>query len=116
MRDKIRTTKRSIMNSFDYVIELGYCRLQSLLSLTNPSFCTIGACGWNADIYQVTVRDKDNVLRDVAISTGYRPFGNISPSYDFVKEYEKKAQDTPYENRQDLIIEFVQEAIAEATM
>lgn len=108
---KYKTTQKAIRNSYNTIISIGYCNAQNLLNLENPTAYTCGVYGWNADIYDLG--------GGVAIVTGYRPFGNVKPQYDKVKEYEDKAEKIRYargtdyktqkEQLQQLISEFVKE-------
>lgn len=75
---KYKTTKKETQSNYRNIIKIGYADLQFLLKFTEPVAYTSGVYGWNADAY-----DFDNV----AIVTGYRPFGNIQPDYDFVEKY-----------------------------
>lgn len=77
---KVKVAKRKIMSEM-VCISVPYCSLQSLLSFESPAYYTRGVYGWNADIYA-----KGNV----AIVTGYRPFGN-KVAGDVIEKYEKKA-------------------------
>lgn len=79
---KLKTTQKAIRNGYRKTICIGYCAAQHLLHYKNPTAYTCGVYGWNADIY-----DFDNI----AIVTGYRPFGNIHPDYNVIREYDKKA-------------------------
>ena len=40
--------------------------------------------GWGADIYQ---------FGNIAIATGYAPFGNVKPKYEVINKYEKQARE-----------------------
>jgi hypothetical protein len=82
---KFKTTKKAIMNSYDNIISVGYCNLQSLLSCEEPIAYICGGEGWKADIYDFS---------NVAIVTGYQPFGNIKTSYEFCKPFETEARKT----------------------
>ena len=68
---KYRTTKKAVMDGYGFVISVGYADLQYLLHCKSPVAYTSGQYGWNADIYD---------FGNIAICTGYRPFGNISSS------------------------------------
>lgn len=68
---KYKTTKRAVMDGYGFVISVGYADLQHLLRCKSPVAYTSGQYGWNADIYD---------FGNIAICTGYRPFGNISGS------------------------------------
>ena len=106
---KFKTTKKEI-NACYYAVSIGYCDLQDLLSHENAAAYTCGVYGWNADIY---------TFGNVAIVTGYRPFG-IHIDYDIVNKYNKKARairedyTKDYETQKaelySLIIEFIKEA------
>lgn len=110
---KIHVTERTIRNSYSNIISVGYCNLQRLLSRRNPEFYTASSYGWNADIYVISP--------DTVIVTGYRPFGNCILDYKQCKKYETKADDVVeyYSFDQDriahrldeLIREFVEEAL-----
>lgn len=79
-----RVTKKSINNNFPVVIEAGYCDLQHLLKYRDAIGYTAGTLGWDADIYAINA--------GVAIVTGYRPFGNVKPSYDLIHAVDEKAR------------------------
>lgn len=77
---KYKTTKKEVKSNYRSIIRLGAVELYYLLKFTEPVAYTSGVYGWNADIYD---------LGNVAIVTGYRSFGNISPDYDIVEKYNK---------------------------
>lgn len=77
---KYKTTKKAVQNNYRNIIRLGAVELYYLLKFTEPAAYTSGVYGWNADIYD---------LGNVAIVTGYRSFGNITPDYDIVEKYNK---------------------------
>ena len=79
---KYRTTKKDIKSGFSKVISVSYCSLQHLLNCETEAAYTAGVYGWNADIYD---------FGNVAIVTGYNPFGNIRPDYETVKKYDNMA-------------------------
>lgn len=83
MTNKIKATKKAIVESYNNVICVGYCDLQNLLYCKLPSFYTAGTYGWNADIFD---------FGSTAICTGYRPFGNASAPYGLIAYYEKLAR------------------------
>jgi hypothetical protein len=61
--------------------------------------------GWRSDVYK---------FGDVAIVTGYAPFGNIEPSYDVIQYYERKAEEIIENNwrlntQKDLLDKLIQE-------
>lgn len=83
MMNKLKTTKKAIVESYNNVICVGYCDLQNLLHCKSPSFYTMGVYGWNADIFD---------FGNTAICTGYRPFGNASAPAGLITYYEKLAE------------------------
>lgn len=84
---KIKTTKTNIMKNYEYVISVGYCQLQSLLRFHEPQAYTCSAYGCITDVYEIA-----EVGSNIAIVTGYRPFGNVQPSYELNKKYESIAK------------------------
>ena len=81
---KFRTTKKKILETY-YCFKVGYCELQSLLKETEQEIIlyTDGAYGWNCDIY---------IKNDIAITTGYRPFGmSIKKAIPDYEKYEQQA-------------------------
>lgn len=80
---KSKVTRKWIMSAFDKVISVPYCDLQYLLKTRSPSYYTSGIYGWSADIYIIDF--------DTCIVTGYRPFGNIVPSYVINDIYNRAA-------------------------
>ena len=80
---KYKTTKKEVMSGYEHIIMIGYCGLQSLLSHRDPIAYTVRPEGWGADIYD---------FGNIAIVTGYAPFGNINPSYQMCQQYEKRAE------------------------
>lgn len=82
---KYKTTKRAVMDGYGFVISVGYADLQELLRCKSPVAYTSGQYGWNADIYD---------FGNIAICTGYRPFGNISSSkYGINRMFDKMAEE-----------------------
>lgn len=82
---KVRVTKKQILDNYCNVISVGYCDLQDLLQFRSADYYTCGVYGWNSDIYDVGC--------GVAISTGYRPFGNLKASYYHItRKYNEKAR------------------------
>ena len=115
---KVQTTQKAIKEAYQNVIAVGYCNLQSLLDFfyDKERYYTVRREGWGSDVYD---------FGNVAISTGYAPFGNVRPNYELTQKYEHKAQElrsisllkTTYpEKRKEaekLIAEFIKEALAE---
>lgn len=92
---KFQTTRKAVKGYFSKVISVGYCSLQNLLTYEMPIAYTKGVYGWNADVY---------AFGDVAIVTGYRPFGD-NVDYNLCKEFEERAKalrdlGRPYAERQ----------------
>ena len=108
---KFKTTQKAINNAYRKVIRIGYCELQDLLRFESPDAYTCGVYGWNADIY---------TFGNVAIVTGYRPFGNIRPAYDQIKLFEERAREIMnnqhnYDNPRGILSELIRDFIGEAT-
>lgn len=93
---KVKVTEKQITKNYDKIIEIGYCHAYYLLKDIDPNYYTWGTCGWKADIYHIE--------NNLAIVTGYAPFGNVS-NYELTKKYNDKAQkiwnnyDLKYEQR-----------------
>lgn len=110
MRMKIKTTRKEVKEYFTTVISVGYCALQRLLAYETPIAYTCGLYGWNADVY---------AFGNVAIVTGYRPFGTDA-NYPLCREYEHKAGllrdlSMTYDERKaktnELVKEFIEKSI-----
>lgn len=99
---KVKVTRKFIEDSFNVIIKAGYCNLQHLLWNKTPQFYTTNTYGWGADIY---------VFGDVAIVTGYAPFG-IS-NYELTKKYEKMAMNVSFNegNRKEKLDKLIEEYI-----
>ena len=81
---KYKTTKKAVMNGYYKVLAVSYCSLQHLLNYENEVAYTTRSEGWGADIYQ---------FGNIAIATGYAPFGTIRPSYELNKKYDDMAME-----------------------
>lgn len=90
---KFRTTQKAIRANYNKIICVPYCGLQNLLNYESPVAYTVRREGWAADIYDMG--------SGVAIVTGYTPFGNVRPSYELRKRYEKQAEKIRYEYSYD---------------
>lgn len=94
---KTQITRRAAKDYYANVIEIGYCDAQHLLYFCEPAHYTAGIYGWNSDIY--TFDGNSGIPGDYtpayacAISTGYRPFGNVHPSYQLVDKFDREARD-----------------------
>ena len=97
---KFKTTQKTIKENYAAIISIGYCDAWYLLYFENPIAFTSGVYGWNADIYDIN---------NVAIVTGYRPFGNIHVDYDVIREYNNRAKTIisdngiEYEKKKELV-------------
>ena len=81
---KYVTTRKAVKAHYSTILCVPYADLQNLLRLENAESYTSGVYGWNADIFNVD---------GVAICTGYRPFGNVTPSHAAVKKFDRLAQE-----------------------
>lgn len=77
----MKLIKKEVLNNYE-CYRVGYCELQYLLYYAKAIGYTSGVYGWNADIY---------LFDNLAIVTGYRPFGQQINS-ELVKKYEEKAR------------------------
>lgn len=102
---KINVTRKWVFHNFDNIICVPYCAMQDLLKYETPSWYTSGVYGWNADVYMIDF--------DTCIVTGFRPFGNIRPTYARTDVFNRAAQkaDTP-EKCKDLLNVYVKEVLS----
>lgn len=100
-----KITRKEVLATNQHVLKVEYCRLQYLLQYSTAYAYTSGTNGWNSDIYS---------FGSVAISTGYRPCGDIQCSYELCKKYEEFASSeiAKKEALTDLLYSFIDEAIA----
>lgn len=109
---KYKTTKKAVMNGYYKVLAVPYCSLQHLLHYENEIAYTTRSEGWGADIYD---------FGNIAIVTGYAPFGNVRAGYDLNKKYDDLAceivndYNTPYAERKAKLDALIKEYIKEAT-
>lgn len=103
---KYKTTVKELKNGYNFVIEAGYCDLQSLLEYKDPIAYTCGLYGWNFDVYDIY---------GIAIVTGYRGMFSKNTKYDYdtIKSYEEKSQGKTKEEKEVLIKEFIKAMIKE---
>ena len=85
---KFKTTEKAIRENYTNIICIGYCDLQTVLNYKTPIAYTCGVYGWNADVYEIN--------NNTVICTGYRPIGNIRPSYELTRKYDKLAEKIVY--------------------
>ena len=81
---KIKVTQKEVKSAHKYVISVPYCNLQRTLSREMPFGYTIRREGWGSDVYGISP--------EIAISTGYAPFGNIRVGADMTARYEAAAE------------------------
>ena len=76
-----------MLQRFNKVIKVPYCKAQNLTRFLDPVAYTSGIYGWSADIYDLGC--------GVALCTGYKPFGESIDS-EFLAEIEEKAMVISY--------------------
>jgi hypothetical protein len=88
---KIKVSKSMIKSNYNYIMSVGYCKMQYLLMYEKAWYYSVGVYGWSCDHYVINL-DNDETL---VISSGYRPISNIKVSYDIdmLTKYENKARD-----------------------
>jgi hypothetical protein len=98
---KFKVTKKEMKASFNYILGVGYCDLQTLLKGTNPVAYSVSQNGWACDYYEV-----DNVL----ICTGYQPLKskNVKVKYADISKYNELARDCNKEELKILLKEFIE--------
>ena len=102
---KINVARNYVFSSFTNIICVPYCGLQDLLRYEAPWGFTSGIYGWHADVYIIDY--------NTCIVTGYRPFGNIRPSYALTDAFNRAAQKTDTaEKCRDLLNEFLKEVLS----
>lgn len=109
---KYKTTRKKVSNGYNYVISVGYCELQYLLDWESPVAYTCNSYGWGSDIYD---------FGNIAIVTGYAPFGNREANYAICRKYDLKAEEIIHDHKdnrdkkavlRNLINEFINEVCA----
>lgn len=109
---KYKTTKKAVNEGYTNKICVSYCALQTLLAYESETAYTSRREGWAADIYD---------FGNTAIITGYAPFGNIRPSYDVCRHYEKQAErirynyDLSYDDQKNQLQQLINKFIKEVT-
>ena len=83
--------RKDVINAFPYIIKVGYCELQYTLKALDMERvgATCGIYGWNADVYRLE--------KGIALTTGYRPFGNVRVDSDRLRALEGAVQAVPWE-------------------
>lgn len=79
---KFKTTQKAIKNNHVAVVKVGYNRLYFLLRYQEPAAYTTRSKGWASDVY---------CFGNVAISTGYSPFGNVELSAEEIHNWNERA-------------------------
>lgn len=79
---KTLVTRKSIKNSYNKVISIGYCNLCYLLKYEHPFAYSTRVEGWACDYYSID---------GVVISTGYAPIGD-KISFDLQHHYNESAR------------------------
>lgn len=85
---KYRTTKKAVMNGYARVYCARFAEFQHLLRKADAVAYVADETGWRADIYDLGIITGE--MLDVAICTGYGPFGREMPD-GLAKEYDRKA-------------------------
>lgn len=80
---KYKTTRKTIKERYDKIIEIGFCNAQYLLKYETPFAYSTRIEGWACDYYNIG---------GVCVSTGYAPIGN-KIDYEILKGYEQRARD-----------------------
>lgn len=102
---KLNVTRKWVYNNFDNIITVPYCTLHDLLKDLSPQWYTSGTYGWNADIYCIDM--------ETCIVTGYRPFGNIKPTFATNNDANKAAARTNDPRiREILLREYVERVLS----
>jgi hypothetical protein len=109
---KLKATYKSIRESNQKILRLGYCEAQTLLRYKDAFAYSCGTYGWNCDYYDIN---------GVIVSTGYRPIGDYSIAYKTLKEYEDKAEAIAYNNafdyetQKEIVNGLLEDMVKEAT-
>lgn len=115
---KFRTTQKAIKEHYSDVIYVGYCNLQYLLKALQPMAYTTRVEGWASDVYGCENVETPCGYYNVAISTGYQPFGKVKPSWELQRKYDGLAKEVcdkifDYEERKKQLNELLGQFIAE---
>nr|DAI69015.1 MAG TPA: hypothetical protein [Bacteriophage sp.] len=86
----MRVYKKHVRAAYPIVAYCGYCDLQYTLYFTPKFGHTERAEGWGCDVY--------GIAPDIALTTGYDPFGNRRLPLAFTERYEEKAKQILAEN------------------
>lgn len=80
----MRVYKKHVHAAYPIVAYCGYCALQYVLYFTPKIGHTERAEGWGCDVYELAP--------NIALTTGYDPFGNRRLPLAFTERYEEKAK------------------------
>lgn len=86
----MRVYKKHVRAAYPIVAYCGYCDLQYTLSFTSNFGHTERAEDWGCNVYEIAP--------DIALTTGYAPFGNRRLPLAITERYEKKAKQILEEN------------------
>ena len=99
----MRLYKKHVRAEYPIVAYCGYCDLQYTLYFAPKIGNTERAEGWGCDIYELAP--------DIALTTGYDPFGNRRLPLAFTERYEKKAKQILTDNSYSYIAKEELEAL-----
>lgn len=91
----MRLYKKHVRAEYPIVAYCGYCDLQYTLYFAPKIGHTERAEGWGCDVYEIAP--------DIALSTGYAPFGNCRLPLAITERYEEKAKQILRENNYSYI-------------
>lgn len=91
----MRVYKKHVRAAYPIVAYCGYCDLQYTLSFASNFGHTERAEGWGCNVYEIAP--------DIALTTGYAPFGNRRLPLAITERYEKKAKQILEENSRNYI-------------
>jgi hypothetical protein len=86
----MRVYKKHVRAAYPIVAYCCYCKLQYTLYFAPKIGHTESPEGWGCDVYEIAP--------DIALTTGYAPFGNRRLPLALTERYEKKAQQILEEN------------------
>lgn len=86
----MRLYKKHVRAEYPIVAYCCYCNLQYTLYFAQKIGHTERAEGWGCDVYEIAP--------DIALTTGYAPFGNRRLPLAITERYEKKAKQILEEN------------------
>lgn len=79
---KRKITRKELKKYYPVQIKVGYSYLQTMLVYKEPDYFISSVYGWDCDVY---------IIDEVAIVTGYRPFGNVQTTYYECREFDDRA-------------------------